>query len=382
MTTQDWNAIPDEEFRRTIADFCARNIPAELRGLPNRVSWVKAKPWYLILSRAGLLAPAWPVKYGGMGLSPNKHIIYLEELDRAGAPQMPDHGLITVGPALIMHGSEEQKRKYLPRILSGEDVWTQGFSEPNAGSDLASLRTEGRVEGDEIIINGQKIWTSWAREANMLFILVRTNKQVKKQAGISFVLTHLPQPGITVRPIRMIDGRDAFNQTFYDNARAKLEDVVGGLDKGWTVAQSLLGAERLWAGSPRHALKFLAVLERTAEAAGRADDPVYLDRHAQFVMDVEDLGCLYRRAANSMGEGGRGYEVSMLKIWQTELSQRIMQFALDIAADAGALGLGAAPEDPLAILHSYIESRPPTIYGGTVQIQRNILSKNVLRLPS
>jgi alkylation response protein AidB-like acyl-CoA dehydrogenase len=158
------------------------------------------------------------------------------------------------------------------------------------------------------------------------------------------------------------------------------------------VAQSLLGAERLWAGSPRHALKFQAVLERTAQAAGRADDPVYLDRHAQFVMDVEDLGCLYRRAANSMGEGGRGYEVSMLKIWQTELSQRIMQFALDIAGDAGALGLrtagtgaagqGTTADDPLAILHSYIESRPPTIYGGTVQIQRNILSKNVLRLPS
>ncbi|HXC37396.1 MAG TPA: acyl-CoA dehydrogenase family protein, partial [Burkholderiales bacterium] len=156
--TQDWNAMPDEEFRRTIADFCARNLPADLRGLPNRVSWVRAKPWYLILSRAGLLAPAWPVQHGGMGLSPAKHIIYLEELDRAGAPQMPDHGLITVGPALIMHGSEAQQRKYLPRILSGDDVWTQGFSEPNAGSDLASLRTEGRVEGDEIIINGQKIW--------------------------------------------------------------------------------------------------------------------------------------------------------------------------------------------------------------------------------
>jgi alkylation response protein AidB-like acyl-CoA dehydrogenase len=380
---KDWNALPDDEFRRAMADFLERNLPADLRGLPYRTSWAKAKPWYLILSRAGLIAPSWPVEHGGMGLSPHKHTIYLEEMDRIGAPWMPDHGIMNVGPALIIHGTEAQRQKYLPRILNGDDVWTQGFSEPNAGSDLASLRTEARVEGDELIINGQKIWTSWAREANKLFMLVRTNKQVKKQAGISFVLLDLPQPGITVRPIAMIDGRDAFNQTFYDDARAKLEDVVGGLDNGWKVAQSLLGGERLWAGSPRHALKYLAVLERAARAAGRGDDPAYLERHAQFVLDVEDLASLYRRTVGSFGAGrSHGYEVSMLKIWQTELSQRIMQVALELAGDGGALGVEPGTGDPLNLLHPYIESRPPTIYGGTVQIHRNILSKNVLRLPS
>jgi alkylation response protein AidB-like acyl-CoA dehydrogenase len=171
--------------------------------------------------------------------------------------------------------------------------------------------------------------------------------------------------------------------TFYDNARAKLEDVVGGLDNGWKVAQSLLGGERLWAGSPRHALKYLAVLERASRAAGRADDAVYADRHAQFVLDAEDLGSLYRRTVGTIGAGhGHGYEVSMLKIWQTELSQRIMQLALEISGDSGALAVEPGEGDALNVLHPYIESRPPTIYGGTVQIHRNILSKNVLRLPS
>ena len=382
---RDRNAMPDDEFRRHMAEFVDRNLPADLRGLPYRTTWEKSKPWYLILSRAGLLAPGWPVEHGGMGLEPAKHIIYLEEMDRIGAPWMPDHGIMNVGPALIIHGTEEQRRKYLPRILSGEDVWAQGFSEPNAGSDLASLRTEARVEGDELVINGQKIWTSGAMEANKLFMLVRTNKAVRKQAGISFVLLERVQPGITVQPIAMIDGRSAFNITFYDNARAKLEDVVGGLDNGWKVANSLLGGERLWAGSPRHALKYLAILERVARAAGRSDDPAYRDRHGQFVLDAEDLASLYTRSVGSIGAGrSHGYEVSMLKIWQTELSQRIMQFALEIAGDAGTLDGRAdiGGGDAFNFLFAYIESRPPTIYGGTVQIHRNILSKNVLRLPS
>jgi alkylation response protein AidB-like acyl-CoA dehydrogenase len=380
----DWNAMSDDEFRRHMAGFIEKNLPAELRGQSGRPPWKKSKPWFLALSNAGMIAPAWPVEHGGMALSPSKHIIYLEEIDRAGCPRMNEHGTMTVGPALIIHGTPEQQKKYLPRILSGEDVWCQGFSEPNAGSDLASLRTEARVEGDELVINGQKIWTSGAHDANKLFALVRTNKQVKKQAGISFVLMDREQPGITIRTIRMIDGSAHFNETFFDNARAKLEDVVGGLDNGWKVANSLLGSERLWAGSPRHAMKYLAVLERVARAAGRNDDPVYVDRHAQLLLDAQDLASTYLRTVSMIGAGkSYGFEASILKIWQTELSQRIMNLALEIAGEAGALSgkvdLGVQHMD---LLYPYIESRPPTIYGGTVQIHRNILAKNVLRLPS
>jgi alkylation response protein AidB-like acyl-CoA dehydrogenase len=381
---KDWNTLTDDEFRREIAAFVDKNLPANLRGLPYRTSWAKSKPWYVALSKAGMIAPGWPVEHGGMGLKAAKHIIYLEEMDRAGCPWMPEQGTMNVGPALIIHGTPEQQKKYLPRILSGEDIWCQGFSEPNAGSDLASLRTEARVDGDELVINGQKIWTSGAHDANKLFALVRTNKEVKKQAGISFVLMDREQPGITIRPIRMIDGSAHFNETFFDNARAKLEDVVGGLNNGWKVANSLLGGERLWAGSPRHAFKYLAVLERVARAAGRNGDPVYLDRHAQLLLDAEDLASTYRRTVSTIAAGkGYGFEASILKIWQTELSQRIMNLALEIAGDAGTLqGTAEFGGEAIDLLYPYFESRPPTIYGGTVQIHRNILAKNVLRLPS
>lgn len=380
---RDWNAMPDHEFRQFMADFIAANLPADIRGVTGKVTWERGKPWYLTLSKAGLLAPAWPAEHGGMALKPAKHIIYLEEMDRGGVPRMNEHGTMTVGPAIIIHGSEAQKKKYIPRILSGEDVWAQGFSEPNAGSDLASLRTEGRVEGDEIIINGSKIWTSGAQEATRLYALVRTNKDVRKQAGISFCLMERHQPGITIQPIKMIDGSDHFNQTFFDNARAKVEDVIGGLNNGWKVANALLGSERLWAGSPRHAMKYLAVLEQVARGAGRSRDPGYLERHAQLYLDTQDLASTYRRTVSTIAAGkGYGYEASVLKIWQTELSQRIMNLAMEIASDAGSMsGEVSIGGEKLDFLYRFIESRPPTIYGGTVQIHRNILSKNVLRLP-
>jgi len=381
---QNWNSMPDDDFRQFMADFIARNLPVDLRGKPYRLGWEKSKPWFQILSKAGLIAPAWPVEYGGMGLAAAKHIIYLEEMDRAGCPWMNEQGTMNVGPALIIHGTEEQRAKYLPRILSGEDVWCQGFSEPNAGSDLASVRTEARVEGDELIINGQKIWTSGAHDANMMFALVRTDKQAKKQAGISFVLMNRLQPGITIRPIRMIDGSSHFNQTFFDDARAKLSDVVGGLNNGWKVANSLLGSERLWAGSPRHAYKYLAILEKVARGAGRASDPSYVERKTHLTLDADDLASTYRRTVSTISTGrGYGYEASLLKIWQTELSQRIMELALEISSDAGGLsGDVSLDGETINLLYPYIESRPPTIFGGTVQIHRNILAKNVLKLPS
>jgi len=381
---RDWNAMSDAGFRAFMADFIDQNLPAGLRGHPYRMAWTKAKPWFLILSKAGMIAPAWPVEHGGMALKASKHIIYLEEMDRAGCPWMNEQGPMNVGPALIIHGNDEQRATYLPRILAGEDVWCQGFSEPNAGSDLASLRTEGRIEGEEIVINGQKIWTSGAQDANKIFALVRTDKNVRKQAGISFVLMDKNQPGITIRPITMIDGTQHFNETFFDNARAKLSDVVGGLNNGWKVANSLLGSERLWAGSPRHSFKYLAVLDKVARGAGRTQDPGFIERRAHLLLDAHDLASTYRRTVSSIALGrSYGYEASVLKIWQTELSQRIMNLAMEIAADAGSLSdTVTIGDETVNLLYPFIEARPPTIYGGTVQIHRGILAKNVLRLPS
>jgi hypothetical protein len=375
--------MADSEFRQMIADFVATSCPKRLLHRRGKIPWAEGKEWHVILWKAGMIAPAWPVEHGGMGLKPAKHLIYLEETDRGGAPNINEQGTMNCGPALIMFGNDAQRQKFLPRILDGEHVWCQGFSEPNAGSDLASLRTEGIVDGDRIVINGQKIWTSGAEECNMMFALVRTDKTVRKQAGISFVLMDKLQSGITTRQIRTIDGEAHFSETFFDDAIAKLEDVVGGLNNGWKVANGLLGSERLWAGSPRHSRRQLALLERVARAMGRFDDPVFIDRFAQLVLDTEDLASTYRRTVSSLGSKGFGFEASFLKIWQTELSQRITELAIEVAGDAGSLlGDATVGDDEIDIMFPFMEQRAPTIYGGSVQIHRNILAKNVLQLPS
>ena len=194
---RDWNALSDDEFRQEAASFFAQQVPAHLKFLSRRPRWAEVRDWYLTLSRHGWLVPAWPVEHGGMGLSQSKALVYVEELERSGAPRVMDQGLMNLGPVLIARGTEEQRRRFLPKILSGEHTWCQGYSEPNAGSDLASLRTEARIEGDEFVINGQKIWTSVAFDATHMFALVRTDKSVKKQAGISFVMIDMKQPGVT-----------------------------------------------------------------------------------------------------------------------------------------------------------------------------------------
>ena len=229
--TQDWNALTDEEFGRRAADFFDAYVPRHLCHLNRRPRWVEVKDWYLTMSAHGWLVPGWPVEYGGMGLSPSKFLVYVEELERCGAPRVMDQGLMNLGPVLIARGSEAQRRKFLPKILSGEHLWCQGYSEPNAGSDLASLRTEARLEGDEFVINGQKIWTSVAFDANHMFALVRTDKTVKKQAGISFLMIDMDQAGVTVRPIRNIAGHDELCEVFLDNVRTPRDYLVGELWK-------------------------------------------------------------------------------------------------------------------------------------------------------
>jgi len=385
MTQQrDWNALSDEEFRRIAAEFFETHVPKHLKFLSRRPRWAEVSEWYMTMSRHGWLCPAWPQEWGGMGLSQSKALVYMEELERSGAPRVMDQGLMNIGPLLIAHGNEEQRRRFLPKIISGEHLWCQGYSEPNAGSDLASLRTEARLEGDEFVINGQKIWTSVAFDATHMFALVRTDKTVKKQAGISFLLIDMQQPGITVRPIRNIAGHEELCEVFLDNVRTPRANLVGELNAGWTIAKALLGFERIWSGSPRQSTLALLRLESLARASGKIDDPAFVDKYTQVAMDVLDSASAYERFAQIMRTGGSfGVEVSMLKIWATETCQRVTELMVEAAGDLGTLlGEVDVNGEPIDILYPFLDCRAFTIYGGSSQVQRNILAKLVLDLPA
>ena len=381
---RDWNALGEDEFRREAAAFFAQHVPPHLKFLSRRPRWAEVRDWYLTMSQHGWLVPAWPVEHGGMGLTQSKVLVYMEELERSGAPRVMDQGLMNLGPVLIARGNDEQRRRFLPRILSGEHLWCQGYSEPNAGSDLASLRTEARIDGDEFVINGQKIWTSVAFDANHMFALVRTDKNVKKQAGISFVMIDLRQPGVTVRPIRNIAGHEELCEVFLDDVRTPLANLVGGLNDGWQVAKALLGFERIWSGSPRQSTLALLRLQRLAQASGKMSDPVFRDRYTQITMDVLDAASAYERFAQLMRTGGSfGFEVSMLKIWATETCQRVTELMVEAAGDLGGLlGEVDVAGESMDVLYPFLDCRAFTIYGGSSQVQRNILAKNVLDLPS
>jgi hypothetical protein len=379
----DWNALSDEAFRAELRAFFAAHYPKELRFLPRRLRWAECREWYHTLSRKGWIAPNWPREHGGMGLDPGKLIIYFEETERAGIGRMPDQGLTMVGPTLIRFGNDAQRAKFLPPIIAGEHVWCQGYSEPNAGSDLASLQTSAVLEGDEFVINGSKIWTSMAHDASHIYVLARTDRQAKKQEGISFLLVDMKSPGITLRTIRNIAGHEEFCQVFFDNVRTPRANLVGELNTGWTIAKGLLGFERLNIGSPRRPLQALEPLEVLVRARGLDDDPAFVERFNQLKLDLADLESLYARYVDKARRGeALGPDVSMLKIWATETYQRLSELLVEAAGEYGAfegeVQLGEASVD---ILAPFYTSRPGTIYGGSNEIQRNILAKYVLKLP-
>ncbi|MBV9756742.1 MAG: acyl-CoA dehydrogenase family protein, partial [Alphaproteobacteria bacterium] len=219
MSTEHLDGLADDAFRAELRAWLEANYPPALRHPPHRLHLAEVRPWYDILSRQGWLAPGWPREWGGMGLSAAKQLIYIEEFERHGCARLPDHGIVMVGPLLIRYGTEEQKRRFLPKILSGEHIWCQGYSEPNAGSDLAGLATMAVRDGDDWVINGQKTWTTLALDANWIFLLARTDRQAKKQEGISFLLVPMDAPGVTVRPIINLELHDEFCETFFDNVR-------------------------------------------------------------------------------------------------------------------------------------------------------------------
>jgi len=374
----DYNAMSEQAFRLEARRFLEANYPEDKRHIIGRARWEEIKDWFHTLARHGWIAPAWPREHGGMGLAPDKLLAWIEEQERYGAARVPDHGINMVGPTLLQLGTPEQVAYYLPRILTGEHLWAQGYSEPGAGSDLASLRTMAVMEGDTLVINGQKTWSTMAQESTHMYMLVRTNKEAPKHKGISFLLLPLDLPGITVRPIKDIVGESNFCDVFFEDVRVPVANVVGGLDKGWNVAKTQLGFERLMHGSPKLPENLLLRLEEMASRAGLEEDPVFRSRFRQLHWDVEDLRALYARFAEIVRSGKPlPPEVSLLKIWSSETYARIADLGIDAMGSGGALHPEDDPDGSRAMVHFY-RARASTIYAGSAEVQRNILAKQLL----
>jgi alkylation response protein AidB-like acyl-CoA dehydrogenase len=349
-----------------------------------------AKSWQRTLFDGQWAGIAWPREYGGRGASTIEQLIFNEEYAAARAPDMINLGvgLGLVGPTLIASGQPWQKERFLTPILRGDEIWCQGFSEPNAGSDLASLKTRAVVQGDELIVTGQKIWCSYAHQADWCILVVRTDPEAPKHKGLTFVLVDMKSPGITIRPLREMTGEAWFNEVFFDELRVPRANVVGEINRGWDVVITTLSHER--GGAAPHARlrmerALLAELARhTARNGGRAgDDTLIRQRLAQFWIEVEILRVTaYRNVAVMLRDGRPGPEGSILKLFWSELDQRMKDTAIDILGMTGLL----ENESPRAVDDGFwarelLWSRAATIYAGTSEVQRNIIAQRVLGLP-
>jgi alkylation response protein AidB-like acyl-CoA dehydrogenase len=392
-----------EAFRVRVRQVLADNLPAGWRGIGAIADRDDAdafvESWRDVLARNGLLGVSWPTEYGGAGLSKAEQVVLVEELARAGVPAMgynDTFGIKMLGGTLLRWGTDAQKRQYLPRILSGEDRWCQGFSEPGSGSDLASLATKAVLHDDHWVIDGQKVWTSRAREANRIFVLARTNPTAPKHRGISFLLVDMRQPGVEVRPIRAMSGESEFNEVFFDAATAPADAVVGEVDGGWAVASTLLGLER-GEEAATNPILFRAELDRLvamAQERGRAAEPVVRDRLADLYVRCEVMRFIGLRILTSvLREGALGPEASVSKLCWSEYHQRATQTALAVlGSDAlvleGRLPLRAyraddpgAPNTTGSWIGTAYNAVAGTIYAGTSEVQRNIIGESVLGLP-
>jgi alkylation response protein AidB-like acyl-CoA dehydrogenase len=389
----------DLTFRDEVRAFIAENYPAELRGKQDEGDELAKEDflsWHRILHKKGWVAPAWPVEYGGTGWTPTQRFIWSEETARADCIRLMPFGLSMVGPVIYTFGTPEQKAKFLPRILSGDDWWCQGYSEPGAGSDLASLRTKAERDGDHYVVNGQKTWTTMAQHADWGFFLVRTNPDVKQQEGISFLLIDMKTPGIEVRPIITLGGEHEVNEVFLDNVRVPIENRVYEEDKGWTCAKFLLAHERTGiagvAGSKRgiEKIKEIATTEMDGDKP-LLSNPFFRRKVAELEMDLTALEYTELRTLAGEAAGkGPGPESSVLKIKGSEIQQRITELALEAAGHYGApyfRGFGEGDnEHPIGpdwahrTAPSYFNVRKTTIYGGSNEVQRGIIAKMVLGL--
>jgi alkylation response protein AidB-like acyl-CoA dehydrogenase len=385
----------DAAFRDEVRAFIAENYPQEMR-VPNPdtdLSKEQSLLWHRILFKKGWIAPLWPKEYGGTGWSIIRRFIWEQETSRAGTLPPLAFSVTMVGPVIYTFGSEAQKAKFLPRILSGEDWWCQGYSEPGSGSDLASVRTKAVRDGDHYMVNGHKTWTTLAQYADWIFCLVRTDPHAKPQAGISFLLIDMKTPGVTVRPIITIDGSHEVNDVFLEDVRVPVENLIGDENKGWTYAKFLLGNERTSMAGVGRSTRYLNRLKEIVRAEVPEDDAA----RGEFVKDIArvelDLLALEATELRIVAQMSRGIDpgpmASLFKIRGTEIFQRITDLT------HRALGnYGLALREPLSganiflpgpdyghtASEKYLNSRKLSIYGGSNEIQRNIIAKAVLGL--
>ncbi|MBI2765639.1 MAG: acyl-CoA dehydrogenase family protein [Chloroflexi bacterium] len=383
----------EEALREEIRAFLEQALPGDDEnnggafGSRTDEDFEAAKHFNTELGKRGWIAPAWPKEYGGLGASIYEQMVFNEEFGYHGAPDTGTRGFGVgmIGPTLIIHGNDEQKKRYLPRITSGEDIWCQGYSEPGAGSDLASLQTRAVRDGDDYVINGQKIWTSGGHRANQMFCLVRTDPEAPKHRGISFLLIDdiKNQPGLTLRPLVNMANRHHFNEVFFEDVRVPARNLVGEENRGWYVGMTLLDFERSGIGttaSQKHTLERLAEDLRSGPAGRRKQNRTKI---ADLVV-ANGVGRYIGYRIGYMQQNGMvpNYEASVAKIYQSELGQRIYNFGVNM------LGLGGQlrPEEPKAPLsgslpESYMLAVPSSIYSGTNEIQRNIIATRGLGLP-
>jgi alkylation response protein AidB-like acyl-CoA dehydrogenase len=375
----------EASFRDEVRTWLEDNLPHALRGRTARPPPAELMPWYRTLYRKGWIAPHWPKQYGGMGASLNEQIIMTEELARVGAPHLPAQGLNHLGPLLMEFGNDAQKARHLPPILEGTVIWAQGYSEPGAGSDLASLATRATLDGDHFVVQGQKIWTTWGHHSDWIFALVRTDPQAQpRHAGISFLLVDLRSPGIRIRPIKTIAGDDEFSEVFFDQVEVPAENLVGKLNDGWRIANALLGHERIATSNPQFVIIALERIKTMARASGIIADPAFQDRLAAASINVTALSALFSHAVELSNDGHRpGPESSLLKIVGSELIQALNDLSIEAAGgEAVTAGPLATQFGEVDIAAPFLQSRRVTIYGGSSEIQRNVLARRVLNLPS
>ncbi|GFE52437.1 hypothetical protein So717_41900 [Roseobacter cerasinus] len=395
MSSVDYDAFRTE-VKAFLANALSENLKEKIRlGLP--MTKADHEEWHAILNDKGWLAVNWPVEYGGTGWDGMQRQIYEIEACLANAPRVVPFGLAMMGPILQKFGNDTQKAYFLPRILNGEHWWCQGYSEPGAGSDLASLKTKAVRDGDHYVVNGQKTWTTLAQHANWIFCLVRTDPNAKKQEGISFLLIDMTTPGVEVRPIELLDGDCEVNEVWFDNVRVPVENLIGEENEGWTYAKYLLTHERTniagvgFSNANLIALKAIAQKEQL-NGQPLADNPRFAARMAEVEIDLMAMATTNLRTIAKVASGqAPGVESSMLKIKGTEIRQEIDDltrravgpYAVPKSLDALAEGNNneqIGPDYAASASVKYFNNRKLTIFGGSTEVQRSIISKSVLGL--
>jgi alkylation response protein AidB-like acyl-CoA dehydrogenase len=386
------------EFRSDVCGWLAENCPEGAKGpgqIANGSSKIELEPdvalWLERCAEKGFTAPTWPTEFGGGGLSAAQAKIFYEEMGNVGA-RMPlgGMGMTMIGPTLLEYGTQAQKERHMPKIIRGEIQWCQGYSEPNAGSDLAALNSRAEDKGDRFVINGQKVWTSGAATADWMFALVRTDPDAPKHEGISFVLLNMDQPGVTVKPIRLISGSSPFCETFFDDAVADKDNLVGELNKGWTVGKRLLQFERSGIGGltggarPAQAGTGLVEIAKTyvGEREGKIDDPAVREKVTKLNMNRAAFRLTALRANAENKSGTPGAATSIFKLFGAALQQDGAELKRELMGFKG-LGVGGNEFSEMEItsVEEWLHTKATTIYGGSNEIQANIISKRVLGLP-